>query len=283
MPNLPYILILVSLLFIGCFSSDNTPPMIQAKIPTTLLPTIVPDTVVYTAYSTTQKSYKHFTPAKAINKIAEIENEYFRQYKHGISRYYGTVWRETAQESLYQAYLTKLGTKADSMHCTIYAVRALEAGMDTAFQRLEKAHRKVYKNHEHAGWSIGHLLVKKFGWKAYLIIDRDSEEFDHCFKAFQQQKAYPVWRQPNIPLEAMYIRHEQDSLIQNLLKSHEFGWGFSKQGIHTWITRYDILKECNWAGSPCKDFELSPLPLFLKTPFLAYDDYASHVVIFPNN
>ena len=280
MTYLKYIVIGAILLFASCVSVDKTPPIIQAKLPTTS-PTPLPDTTVYTTYSTTQKSYKCFTPAKAINRISEMENEYFRQYENGISRYYGTIWRETAGDSFYQSYLAKLGTNADSMHCTIYAVKALEAGMDTAFQVLEKAHRNVYKNHEHAGWSIGYLLVKEFGWKAYLIIDRDSEEFEHCRKAFLQQKSYPVWRQPDIPLEAMYVRHEQDSLIQNLLKSNEFGWGFSRQGIHTWITRYDILKECNWSGSPCKDFELSSLPLFLKTPFLAYDDYASHIVVFP--
>ena len=82
-------------------------------------------------------------------------------------------------------------------------------------------------------------------------------------------------------MEALYIRGENDSLITKLLAENEFGWGFSHQDIHTWITRFNELKECDWTGAPGKKYEVSGSPLFRSTPFLNFHDYASHVVIFP--
>lgn len=246
---------------------------------------VFPDTTIYTQYSHLENHYKDFDSPSAINAIADIENTHFRSYTSGISPYYGTLWRESVEQdsspNTYLSYVEELGNKGDSMHCTIYAVRALQAGLGEGFDRLQTSHERIWKKREHAGWSIGHLLVKEWGWKAYLIIDRHSQEFDHCRRAYKRSQSYPVWRQPDIPLEAMYIRGEEDSTILDLLQKHEFGWGFSDQGYHTWITRFDELKECIWLGAPQAKYAISSLPLFRGTPFLAYHDYASHVVVFP--
>lgn len=247
------------------------------------------DTIIFTAFSQLENSYQLFHSPKAINRIAQIENEYFRKYDNKGSQYYGTIWREQAESTptedsgvnRYDQFRKDLGFKGDSMHCTIYAVEALKSGMGESFKELEQSHRRIWNNREYAGWSIGYLLVKEWKWRAYLIIDRESEEFDHCLKSYRSKKEYPVWRQPNIPLSEMLIKGEDDLLIHELLIKNEFGWGFSHQGVHTWITRFDELKECNWLGSPSKAYEIWPTPLFLRTPFLKYNDYASHVVIFP--
>lgn len=250
---------------------------------------MVSDTVVYTAYSDRPNPYRNFNSPAAINRIAQIENQHFRDYASGLSRYYGTVWREWAEldstatrdGSLYDHYLRKLGGKADSMHCTIYAVEALMAGFGKRFDTLEKSHRRVWKEREHAGWSIAYLLVEEWNWKAYLVLDSNSAEFAQCSSAFRRQTSYPVWKQPDIPLEGMFIRGIDDSLIVQLLDGNEFGWGFSHQGIHTWITRFRNLKECNWGAAPGMEFELFSGALFKETPFLDYHDYASHVIVFP--
>lgn len=126
------------------------------------------------------------------------------------------------------------------------------------------------------------MLVREWGWSAYLVLDSLSEEFDHCLRAYERNQSYPVWRQPDIPLEDVFILGQEEAEIQALLEAHEFGWGFSQQGIHTWITRFDTLKECNWWGAPAAQLDQSgSAPLFLKTAFLEYRDYASHVLIFP--
>ena len=143
-------------------------------------------------------------------------------------------------------------------------------------------HTNGYGDSENnAGWSLGYLLVKEWNWKAYLILDESSEEYEHCQKSYKKSKSYPVWRQPNIPLEKLLLLGKDNAEIQKLLQENEFGWGFSHQGIHTWITRFDELKECNWMGAPSKKYEVATKPLFLSTPFLSYFDYNSHVVIFP--
>jgi len=242
------------------------------------------DTVIFTPYSSLPNKYRAFHSPRAINRLAEMENEYFRAYPSGLSRYYGTVWREHAEagvENWYERYRSQLGEKGDSMHCTIYAVEALKAGLGEGFENLEQSHRRIWNQREHAGWSIGYLLVTEWDWQAYLVLDSTSEEFDHCLRAFRRNSSYPVWRQPDIPLEACLIRGKDDAHIQALLAENEFGWGFSRQGIHTWITRFEELKECNWMGAPGEEYEFSSAPLFLKTPFMEYEDYASHVLIFP--
>lgn len=229
----------------------------------------------------------NFDAPAAINAVVEIENPYFAHYDDSLSPYYGTVWREQLEQGSngrlwFDRYRKRLSQKPDSMHCTIYAVKALKAGMGEDFVRLQQAHQQIWGNREHAGWSIGYLLVRDWGWKAYHILDSTSTEFAQCQRAFRRNQKYPVWRQPDIPLEAQYIRGKDDSLIVSLLKQHEFGWGFSDQGYHTWITRREVLKECNWLGAPGREMEFgSNLPLFLKRPFMKYFDYHSHVVILP--
>ena len=272
---------LVWILLIAC--KDSPQKLAEEPVPSQA------DTITYTTYSHLPNHYQNFHSPNAINHIADIENTYFRNYESGLSRWYGTVWREYAEAntgsldktSLYYQFVDEIGHKGDSMHCTIYAVEALKAGMGIDFEKLQQSHRRVWKKREHAGWSIGYLLVKEWGWKAYLILDRYSEEFEHCLKAYRRKRAYPVWRQPDIPLEKVFIRGEDNQAIQQLLNHHEFGWGFSHQGIHTWITRFDKLKECNWLGAPGKKYETWPKLLFITTPFLQYYDYDSHIVIFP--
>ena len=248
------------------------------------------DTTVYTAYSNLPNEYVGFNSPKAINEIAEMENAYFRNYNSGISKWYGTVWRESVEtdtftndeQDLFQTYSNHLACKADSMHCTIYAVKALSAGLpEESFAQLEQSHKRIWGNREHAGWSIGYLLVKELNWQAYLVMDPESVEYDQCLRAFRRSGKYPVWRQPDIPLEAVYIRGEQDEQIDSLLSQNEFGWGFSHQGIHTWITRFNELKECNWLGAPCAQYEYYDMPLFNSIPFIEYWSYQSHVLIFP--
>jgi len=243
---------------------------------------------IYTEYSALENTYAGFNSPEAINALAKMENDHFHTYETGTSHYYGTSWRTFADSielngssTMYGDYLDSLNEKPDSMHCTLYAVKALQKGMDSLWPILENHHTRIYKDHEHAGWSIAHILVKEFGWKAYWITDRYAEEFHHCNASYNRNKEYPVWNQPNIPLEAMYVRDDQDSLITELLAAHEYGWGFSKQGYHTWITRFTDLKECIWYGAPAERYELMGLPLFRTTPFLEYYDYQSHVICFP--
>lgn len=266
------------LMLTACHSPDKNSPQSVNK---------APDTLIYTEYSPTQLSgYFHFHPGKAINRIAAIENEYFRNYTSKGSKYYGTQWRSASEAAdpwspdLFGEYQNEFG-EVDSMHCTIYAVEALKAGMGPAFDTLEAQHRKIWKDREHAGWSIGYLLVKNWGWKAYLILDSGSVEFNQCQRAFRRKKSYPVWKQPDIPLEEVFIRGKDNAEIAALLAQNEFGWGFSHQGIHTWITRFKELKECNWFGAPAEKWEVISDPLFKRKPFLDFWDYASHVIVFP--
>ncbi|MCB9234202.1 MAG: hypothetical protein H6581_21275 [Bacteroidia bacterium] len=281
----PYALFILLATFIwGCSSGNER-----------VRDNVIYDRTVYTPYSEGPNAYLNFDAPRAINALAKMENHYFRHYTRGISPFYGTVWREYAeldslpglQKSRFDSYrdrLTQLGMRPDSMHCTLYAVRALEAGMGANWKVLEAAHRSIWKEREHAGWSLGYLLVRDFGWRAFLLIDRDSREFDHCLRAWQGRKTYPVWRQPEIPLSGFYIRGENDSAFYKLLAQNEFGWGFSEQGIHTWITRFGELKECNWQGAPGQIYAQQPSwvdqHLFLTIPIQHYQRYLSHVVIF---
>ncbi|MFI8606465.1 hypothetical protein ACIGCP_18505 [Cellulophaga baltica] len=246
---------------------------------------------VFTAPSQLRNEYSNFNSVDAVNKIAEIENEYFNSYPTVGSIYYGTQWYADLEQrtiekdsiSVFQKYgLEKNNIKLDSMHCTIYAVKALESGFGAEFETIKERHKAIWSNREYAGWSLGYILTKFYHWKAYLIISKNSEEYISCLSNFKKDKKYHVWKQPNIPLEGVFDVDEDMSEIQQLLNANEFGWGFSDQGWHTWITRFDSLKECNWWGAPIKKYdEENNKPLFLKTKFSNYRDYYSHVVIFP--
>ncbi len=291
-----YILLSLFPFFFACQSTPQPKPQPSKLERYETYPRHTYQPQVFTPYSQLKNDYKNFDSPKAINRLADIENEYFNQLAKGdYSQYYGTEWRKIAEKtplqenfSQYDEYVEKLkaqNKRPDSLHCTLYAYEGLKAGLDSIqLADLEKQHKAIWKDREIAGWSIGYLLVKNFGWKAYLILHPHSPEYDLCQKTYQKTKSYPVWRQPNIPLENIFIEGKDDSLIQKLLKKHEFSWGFSEQGIHTWITRFDMLKECYWEGVPSNKYKIHPdeKPLFLQTPFLEYRDYDSHVLIFPD-
>jgi len=247
--------------------------------------------VIHTPYSTKENEYINFNSVDAINKIADIDNEYFQNRIDKFSRYYGTVWRKKAEQTMindslseYQFYINQLNIKSDSLHCTLYAYEGLKAGLtNSQLTKLENIHQEIWKSREIAGWSLGYILVKHFNWNAYLLLHPNSNEYQNCINSFNRNQTYPVWKQPNIPLKKMYIIGESDSLINNLLNQHEFGWGFSEQGIHTWITRYNQLKECNWLGVPALSLQTTQYekPLFITTTFSEYFDYNSHIIVFP--
>lgn len=239
--------------------------------------------------SSLENQYSGFNSVNAINEIVKIENEYYKDFGKGESKYCGTVWLENAylesfNDSLntvddYKHRLAQKAKDLDSLHCTIYAMKALKIGLDSNFVRFEKLHKQIYKEHEYAGWSVAYILTKYFDWKAHLIISKHSEEYDACVKNFERNKTYKVWKQPNIPIISIWDFDEQQDSINELLNKNEFGWGFSYQGWHTWVTRFQSLKECNWAGSPSADY--SNMPLFIETDLINYYTYNSHIVVFP--
>ncbi|MEN8121227.1 MAG: hypothetical protein ABFS35_12810 [Bacteroidota bacterium] len=244
-------------------------------------------------YSNLKNKYIGFDSPRAINAIAAIENEYFSNYHKGISKYYGSVWAGSAYKEVedgmgtwewdnYKKELDSLNIKPEMFHCMVYTMKALKAGMGENFPKLQNFHREIYNKTNYAGWSMAHILTKHFGWKAYLFIRSYSEEYNRCIKNFNNSKTYDVWRQPDIKLESIFILEQNDDKINELLDQHEFGWGFSYQGIHNWITRFDILKECMWDGAPCAKYNANHSQyLFRETKFTDFKDYDSHVIVFP--
>jgi hypothetical protein len=241
---------------------------------------------IYTPYSKSNYHYKGFHSDSAIDAIARMENEHFNALSsHKCSKYYGTEWRKYAElfaddnsVSEYEHYLSLIDSKPDSMHCTIYALEALKAGFGDEFVHLEEKHEDFWKDREFAGWSVAYILTEVYGWKAYLFITPESNEYDRCVNKFKSDSIYYVWNQPDIRLSGMY--ESKDTLeINQLLSQFEYGWGFSEQGWHTWVTRFEYLKECNWAGGPISDENSKPL--FIKTKFTDYKDFHSHVIVFP--
>lgn len=237
---------------------------------------------IYTQYSKEKNVYENFDATKAINKIATIENNYFNKYHNNLtSKFYGTVWYENNID-IFKQYKMELNSKPDSMHCTIYAMKSLKEGLGLQFEEFEKKHQQIWKNREHAGWSVAHILTKYFNWNAYLIISKTSNEYKNCLKNFKKDKKYHVWKQPNIKIKNIFDFDTEKKKIDSLLRINQYGWGFSNQGWHTWITRYDTLKECNWLGAPSKKYLINEgKPLFLKTKFTNFYDYQSHIVVFP--
>lgn len=243
--------------------------------------------IIYTQPSILENKYEGFNSVTAINEIAKIENNHLNDFDEQGSQYYGTIWEQNSQlffhndsQTIAQHYFeNKNRSELDSMHCTIYAMKALEQGLDTNFAEFSQLHTRIYDEHEHAGWSAAYILTKYFNWTAYLFISKSSAEYEQCLNSFQQKKEYPVWAQPNIPLGGMYDFDNQKDEINQLLSQNEFGWGFSYQGWHTWITRFEELKECNWAGSPY--IEYGSTSLFQSTPFTSYYAYNSHIIVFP--
>lgn len=229
-----------------------------------------------------------------MERAVEYETEYFGSYESGVSASFGRVWADGAMlDSVlgeggstfdtYKAELAQLGKERDSLDCTLYAQELLRVGLGPQhYAKLDSMHREIWGDREYAGWSVGYLLTEHFGWKAYLFLDPQSVEYDKCTKQFAKDGTYPVWKQPNIQLTELFIIGETDSLANALLAREEFGWGFSEQGIHTWVMHYRDLKECNWAGAPAWKYDApGAKPLFITTPFSDFHDYNSHVVIYP--
>lgn len=94
--------------------------------------------------------YLNFDSPKAINTIVEMENQYFAAFDDSVSPFYGTIWREYLEadsigRTRFERYRRLVNKAADSMHCTIYAVKTLEAGMGEDFEKLEKSHRQIWE------------------------------------------------------------------------------------------------------------------------------------------
>lgn len=279
-------IIYISILILSCKdNSSSKKEMLDIKKDTL---------IVYTKPSQLKNNYKGFHSPNAINRIATIENEYFNERKGAISKYYGTAWRSSAETvfekkerlSIYNKYtnllLKEKQIKPDSMHCTIYAIEALKTGLGKDFEKMDIYHKKIWKDREYAGWSVGYILTKHFGWTAYLVLSNKSTEYKVCKRNYQKDGKYHVYRQPDIPIKKVFDFDKDKQQIDSLLNGNEFGWGFSEQGWHTWITRFNTLKECNWEGAPSVKYETEgSKPLFISTKFTEFYDYNSHIIIFP--
>jgi len=236
-----------------------------------------------------------FDSKKAIERSDELVKEYLIGYFRNVSRLVGRVWLDFSKEISmsertvyvdYKSELEKDSLKMRRMDCTIYAEDCLKAGFDEdGFRRLKKLHNEIYRGKGFAGWSISYLLTEFFGWKAYAFIKPGAKDYQHYLNHFKNDKEYPVWRQPDTKIEEYYFLGEDNDNIEQLLSENEFGWGFSEDGIHTWITNFEDLKECHWDGPPAEKYNPDksyPL-LFETTRFIEFEDYDVHLVVFPNN
>jgi len=235
-----------------------------------------------------------FNSAAAIQKSNDITSEHWQNYQNSVSRYYGRVWLKNYAEHNhignltfredYIQELTNNDLEKVRMDCTIYCAKLLKAGMDAdKYSQLIKYHKEIWGNDGLAGWSVAHLLVDKFNWKAYAFIEPEANLSGHYLSHFKNRNEYPVYNQPNIKIEAYYTLGIDDVKIEELLKKHNFSWGFSQDGIHTWITHYTDLLECHWDGAPAAKYNTSGwLPdLFETTQFIKYKDYDVHIIIVP--
>ena len=216
-------------------------------------------------YSNLKNEYVGFDSPKAINTIAAIENDYFSNYHKGVSKYYGSNWSGSAYievksgEGTYEwdAYKNEMDTlniKPEMYHCMVYIMKALKSGLGDNYKKLQQ----------------------------YLFLRSSSEEYNRCVKNFNKNKTYFVWKQPDIKLEKIFFFEKDEDKMNKLLSQHKFGWGFSHQGIHNWITRFTVLKECMWEGAPCAKYNASNNQyLFKATKFTEFNDYESHVIVFP--
>lgn len=281
MKNIFFILVSIILFSVSCLNKEESISIDSASIDTF---------VTYTQPSFLENEYFGFNSTKAINKIADIENEYFNNYRKTASKYYGSVWKESAELyyeendscNWFENYENKLLVRneaPDSMDCTVYAMKALKAGLDTNYQRFLELHEKHWKKDDYAGWSVAYILTEHFEWSAVLLISKSSVEYDLCLKNYKKDKKYHVWKQPDIPIERIYDYDTEKESLKELLSMNEFGWGFSYQGWHTWITRFNELKECNWGGSPCSEMEDNEL--FWSSEATEYYAYDSHIIVFP--
>lgn len=236
--------------------------------------------------------FAQFDPTAASARLDQIEATWKAESQQGVSRYAGTEWLKAAQATLtedsttvYDHYRQGLADTLGicPLHCTHYAIEGLRAGLgEVEFARFDSIHESIWKKREYAGWSTAYVLVKYFGWKAVAVVAPYSTEYEQVKGSFDTRKRYPVWRQPDVPLEELFIYPKEKEAIDSVLTKQAFGWGFSIQGWHTWVTLHDTLDECNWLGSPSRMYEAEgALPLFIHTRFIEYTDYDSHVICFP--
>jgi hypothetical protein len=246
-----------------------------------------------------------FDARTAERRARAFERSYFSNYDSGVSRFYGRLWakiyarkvKQGSASTVWQQFVDELaaqGTRPMRLDCTLYAQEILRAGMRAEeYERLRREHNALWPGRGFAGWSVGYLLTTKFGWKAYAIINRSSTYYGYYLHHFRTKKQYPVWKQPNIDIEAHFILGKDDRAIERLLQAHRFGWGFSDGGIHTWITFQTNLKECHWDCGPSRRYEipnthdyyrtsdLKHHTLFKTTRFIRFSDYHAHLVVFP--
>ena len=238
---------------------------------------------------------KIFDSAKSNSRIATIERTFFTNYEGGVSPWYGRVWRDefakkhqfqNTEMTVWQHFQQTLAAHdmtPQRLDCTLYANEILKAGMSkNDYRRLWAEHRKIWGPSGLSGWSVGHLLTEKFGWRAVAVIHTDALDYGYYMSFFQKKHEYPVWRQPNIEIEKYFISGRDDDEIETLLSQQAFGWGFSEGGIHTWITSGTDLKECHFDSGPMKQYDTSnPYKLLETTRFIEYRDYNVHLIVFP--
>lgn len=232
-----------------------------------------------------------FSSRNAIEKMIEMNEEYANDYISSISRFYGSVWRKHASGisvgdstvwDRYTARLANQNRKPKKMDCTIYCVECLKAGVNqTSWRRMLDIHQQYWPNKGFAGWSAGYILTHYFGWDAILVMWENAPEKNYYLNHYRAHGEFPVYRQPDIPIDSVFIMPRDNQKITEYLRKRPFGWGFSNQGIHTWITNFNTLRECRWEGAPCGAWDAYGIPLFRDHPFLHYYDYPVHVVIFP--
>lgn len=77
-------LLTISSLFYSCKEKTKKSTYIKKKV--------IDSAIVYTPKSKLENEYLNFNSPEAINRIADIENEYFNDYRLNSSKYYGTQW-----------------------------------------------------------------------------------------------------------------------------------------------------------------------------------------------
>ena len=236
-----------------------------------------------------------FDVVKSGSRIADIDRTFFLNYESGVSPWYGRVWRDefakknqypNSEMTVWQHFRQTLAENdlmPQRLDCTLYANEILKAGMSkNDYRRLWAEHRKIWGPSGLSGWSVGHLLTEKFGWRAYAVIHPEAPDYSYYMSYFQKKHEYPVWRQPNIRIEKYFISGQDVKAIEGLLTKHPFGWGFSEGGIHTWIVTGTDLKECHFDSGPMKRYDANnPHRLLETTPFTQFHDYNVHLIVFP--
>lgn len=201
-----------------------------------------------------------------------------------------TVWQRWVQD------LRKKRLKPRGLDCTLYAQAILAAGMAADdYARLREEHQRLWGARGFAGWSVAHILTTKHGWQAYAVIGPAAPTRHYYIYHFRERSRYPVWKQPDIKIEAYYrLDDERDRMrIEKLMRRRKFGWGFSEGGIHTWITSGVNLKECHYDKGPSPRYDMPEShalfqagnlrvnPLFKTTRFVKFTDYSVHLIVFP--